>query len=148
VVVSRAHRGELVDVLVKSPIAPSPARVENMELGPLSFDDALDPSALAALLRDVIRPRDTIVAWPQSPASTLRAMGLEHPFLSAKHHYANQQDARVGKLDDVVARLGGPPVEPWAPGRAGRQIAQLALVVRAMRARAMLREGSSPDTSS
>ena len=135
VVAARAHPGPLVDALVNSPIPPSASRVRNMELGPLAFEGALDPATLAEALRGVIRPADTIVAWAQSPGSMLRALGFTQPFLSAKHYYAHPRDGRLGSIDDVVAELGGGPVEPWARGRAGRQIAQLARIVAAMRAR-------------
>lgn len=133
VTAARAEPRAIVDALVRSPIPPSAARIKNMELGRLSLDDALDAATLATELRRVIRPTDTLVAWAQTPAQVLRELGFEQPFLSAKHHFANQTGGRLGTIDDVVAGLGGPPVEAWVPGRAGREVAQLARVVSAMR---------------
>lgn len=148
VTAARPHRCQLVDLLVRSPLPPSAQRTKNMELGSLCVDDALEPEEVTERLRALLRPTDTVVAWAQKTGPALRSLGVRQPFLSAKHHYANHVDGRVGSLDDVVAGLGGPRIEPWAPGRAGRQIAQLDRVVAAMRAGAVPGASSAPRAES
>ncbi|MCB9594503.1 MAG: DTW domain-containing protein [Sandaracinaceae bacterium] len=130
---ARERPGDLFDVLVESPLAAAPERVRNMELTDRDALPRLDLPSAAAALRAFLRPTDTIVAWAQFPCGVLRELGCEQPFLSAKHHFANQTGGKLGRLDDLVASFGGPPVEPWAPGRAGRQLALLDRALAAMR---------------
>lgn len=129
-----ACRGEArFDALLSSPLPPSPPRVANMALGALAETPPLTPAEALEGLAAVIRPGDAVLAWTQPACDALRALGVEAPALSVKHVYSNQIDARVGSLDDVLRRLGDPPLDVWAPGRAGRQLAQLEAIVDHLR---------------
>ena len=112
VTAARTRPGPRVDALVESPIPPSDSRWRTLEL-----------------------EGDTLLAWAQPVCDLLAELGFDHPTISVKHVYANQHEGRVGSLDDVMGRLGDPPLDVWAPGRAGRQLAQLARVVERLRER-------------
>jgi len=135
VVAARPTPRQVVDALVQSPVPPSPARWINMEIGPPGDAPTLPPSEVSRRLAALIGPGDTLVGWPQSVAPVLRALGFTQPYVSAKRHWARGRGERVGSIDEVVASLCGAPLEPWAPGRAGRQLAELDRIVAALRAR-------------
>ena len=135
VTAARTRPGPRVDALVESPIPPSDSRWRNLELEGDTLAATLSLDALAPALARVIREGDTLLAWAQPVCDLLAELGFDHPTISVKHVYANQHEGRVGSLDDVMGRLGDPPLDVWAPGRAGRQLAQLARVVERLRER-------------
>lgn len=126
---------DALDVRVQSPLPVSSARLGNLELGEDPLVEAVPFDEAMRLLRAYVRPTDTLVAWPDRAGAALRELGFHNPFVAVKRQWARTNESRpVGALGAVVAQLGGAPREPWAPGRSGRQLAELHAVVEALRA--------------
>lgn len=139
---TRPGVGVLIDTLVDSPLPPSPERHDNMRVPLDAGIGTLTPAALAERLSRIIRPSDTLVSWSVRPASALRRLGLNQPFLSAKHHYGclflRNGDGKPGSLSEVADKLGLTPAPPRVPGRGGLLLALLEAVMGAICQRAVV----------
>lgn len=121
---------------------PSPSRIKNMELGAARFGDPpLNRAELSAALATHVRDDSVLLAWPHSAEGLVRELGTQSVFVAVKHVVANlglsvegltSSASGLQQRGALTARFSGEG--PLAfPGRAGRNLFQLAQVVDALR---------------
>ncbi len=80
-----------------------------------------------------LRPGDKFAVWTTFALDLLRRDGFPVPdAVNVRLSCARALKHKSGGVEQGAALLGAPLPEPWAPGRAGRRIAALEAVVRAL----------------
>ena len=136
-----AHRpatGETFDRRIKltSPLAG--ATLAHAELGARDLDDARDFDAVVADWRDFLRPRDVVCSWGTYATKLFSAAGgpLGDTRLDLRTVARVWSNGKVGTLEDCVALEGDAAPAPLTAGRAGRRLAQMALIAARFASRA------------
>lgn len=135
----RVATGERFEAIVTPRRVLSPGTPRHTELDPSLFEAGLTPAALISAWSEFVRPSDLVAWWGSyTPQLFTRAGGSLGPSSTqvdlrcAARQYTN---ARLGPLEAYVDRLGLPPPAPLGRGRAGRRLAQMATIARAITAK-------------
>jgi hypothetical protein len=125
----------------------SPGTPRHTELDPSLFATGLTNEAFLAAWSEFASPDDVVAWWGSyTPQLFARAGGSLAPTRAqvdlrcAARQYTN---ARLGPLEAYVAQLGLPEPTPLGRGRAGRRLAQMAAIVRAINAKPPVDEGAA-----
>ena len=93
-----------------------------------------------------LRPGDTLGVWTTFALDLLRRDGFPVPeALNVRLACARALKRKTGGVEQAAELLGAPLPEVWAGGRAGRRIAALESVVRALDARGRATEPPRPE---
>lgn len=129
----RVATGERFEAIVAPRRQLSPGTPLHTEVDATLFANGLTPDALLAAWSDFVRPTDVIGWWGSYTAQLFTriggALGTQVDLRCSARQYTN---ARLGPLEAYVAQLGLPEPAPLGRGRAGRRIAQMAAIAKAM----------------
>jgi hypothetical protein len=143
----RIATGERFEAIVAPRRVLSPGTPRHTELDPSLFATGLTNEAFLAAWSEFASPDDVVAWWGSyTPQLFARAGGSLAPTRAqvdlrcAARQYTN---ARLGPLEAYVAQLGLPEPTPLGRGRAGRRLAQMAAIVRAINAKPPVDEGAA-----
>ncbi|HEY3351914.1 MAG TPA: tRNA-uridine aminocarboxypropyltransferase [Polyangia bacterium] len=132
-----AHRpasGETFALLVAPRQALAPGATANSGLPRPALLAGADLPTLQERWRAFVRPTDVMCGWGWYGAGLFVAAGGELPAtrVDLRAIARARAGARVGTVEELVARGGAAAAPPLAPGRAGWRLAQLAAFVRGL----------------
>jgi hypothetical protein len=127
----RWSTGEVFDRVV-APVRPlAPRTAAYVELDPERIASGVTPSALFDDWRRFVRESDVVCFWGHYAASLFAQSGgyLPPGRLDLRAACRDHVKAKVGSLDEFLARLGLAASTPPLAGRAGRRLAQQEAIV-------------------
>lgn len=134
----RVATGERFEAIVAPRRALSPGTPKHTEIDPALFAEGITHDALLARWADFVRPNDLVTWWgsytPQLFARAGGSLGPAATQVDLRCGARQYTNARLGPLEAYVAQLGLPEPAPLGRGRAGRRLAQMAAIARAITA--------------
>ncbi|OJH40834.1 tRNA-uridine aminocarboxypropyltransferase [Cystobacter ferrugineus] len=132
-VAMRPSTGERLEAVLapRQPLARSTSLHVELPEAELLAGESVD-SGLARF-QAFLRPGDKLAVWTTFALDLLRRDGFPVPeAVNVRLASARALKQKTGGVEQAAELLGAPRLEPWARGRAGRRIAALEAVVRAL----------------
>jgi len=132
----RPATGERFDLIAAPEHPLSPTTACHTELAEADILAGVPRAELLARFAAFARPTDVVCTWGRYPLELFAAAGGALPAEQIDLRVAAQRliQRKVGSLEHYHASLDAPPLDPPAPGRAGRRTAMLAAITHAWHA--------------
>jgi DTW domain-containing protein YfiP len=134
-VACRVATGETFERLVAPRDALAPATGSHLEIDPSALRAGTSVEALLADFASFLHPEDVPCAWGWYTPKLFARIGgqLPEPRVDLRQAARQFVNERVGDLDAFFPRLAlEPPEAPLGQGRAGRRLAQMVAIARAL----------------
>jgi hypothetical protein len=131
----RPSTGERFTRLIRPRRPMSPWTPDRLGLAgdALATGCAIDDACTA--WRAFLRPDDVLVGWGRFTPAVLSAETAScAPWIDLRGEVGRRLGRKPGGTGPACEAFGTAPAEPWAPGRGGRRLAELAELVTALRA--------------